>query len=124
MRIVDIRGHAVAISRYADPALPSGELTTSIVALGTDVMRGGGPVVGYGFSSIGRFGQSGLINERFAPRLLGASDLADRHGTNIDPRRGWAGMMAGEKPGGSHGQGRSPSTRSCLRSGTPDCPRR
>jgi D(-)-tartrate dehydratase len=103
MRVVDIRERTVAISRYADPALPSGGLTTTIVALVTDVMRGGAPVVGYGFSSIGRFGQSGLINERFAPRLLGAPDLADLHGTNLDPRRGWAAMMAGEKPGG-HGE--------------------
>jgi L-alanine-DL-glutamate epimerase-like enolase superfamily enzyme len=105
MRIVDIRERSVAISRYADPAIPSGGLTTSAVAVVTDAVRDGRPVVGYGFGSIGRFAQSGLIRERFAPRLLAAPDgaLADESGTNLDPVRAWAVMMAGEKPGG-HGE--------------------
>jgi L-alanine-DL-glutamate epimerase-like enolase superfamily enzyme len=104
MRIVDIAERPVAISRYADPAIPSGGLTTSIVALTTDVIRAGGPVIGYGFASIGRFAQSGLIRERFAPRLLAAGDaIADDDGRNLDPMRGWAAMMRGEKPGG-HGE--------------------
>jgi L-alanine-DL-glutamate epimerase-like enolase superfamily enzyme len=104
VRIVDIRERTVAISRYADPAIPSGGLTTSIVAVVTDAVRDGRPVIGYGFSSFGRFGQAGLINERFAPRLLAAvpSDLADPQG-NLDPRRAWRVMMTGEKPGG-HGE--------------------
>ena len=87
MRIVDIRERPVAISRYRDPSIPSGGLTTSIVAVTTDVMRDGRPVVGYGFASIGRFAQSGLIRERFAPRLLSASDpdIANSDGTNLDP---------------------------------------
>jgi L-alanine-DL-glutamate epimerase-like enolase superfamily enzyme len=105
MRIADIRERSVTISRHADPALPSGGLTTSIVALVTDVVREGLPVVGYGFSSIGRFAQGGLIRERFAPRLLGAraADLLDRAHNNIDPFRAWSTMMTGEKPGG-HGE--------------------
>jgi D(-)-tartrate dehydratase len=104
MRIVDIRERSVAISRYADPAIPPGGLTTSIVVLTTDVMRDGRPVVGYGFSSIGRFAQSGLIRERFAPRLLAAGEaIADDDRRNLDPLRGWAAMMRGEKPGG-HGE--------------------
>ncbi len=105
MRFVDVRERAVPISRYADPAIPSGGLDTSIVALTTDVVRDGRPVVGYGFSSIGRFAQGGLIRERFAPRLLAAGDgeLADAGGTNLDPFRAWRAMMQGEKPGG-HGE--------------------
>jgi L-alanine-DL-glutamate epimerase-like enolase superfamily enzyme len=105
MRIIDMREHAIAISRYADPAMPSGGLTTSLVAVVTDVMRGGKPVVGYGFASVGRFAQSGLIRERFAPRLLSADPgaLADDAGANLDPFRAWAVMMTGEKPGG-HGE--------------------
>jgi len=105
MRILDIREHTVPISRYADPDLPSGGLTTSVVALVTDVVRDGQPVVGYGFSSFGRFAQGGLIAERFAPRLLSApaSDLTSPDGTNIDPFRVWSVMMEGEKPGG-HGE--------------------
>ncbi len=95
MRIVDIRERTVPLSRYADPGIESGDLTTSVVALVTDIRRDGAPVVGYGFSSIGRFGQGGLIRERFAPRLLAAGIL--------DPLRAWDAMMAGEKPGG-HGE--------------------
>jgi L-alanine-DL-glutamate epimerase-like enolase superfamily enzyme len=95
MRIVEISERTVDISRYSDPAIPSGVLTTSIVALTTDVARGGRPVVGFGFSSVGRFGQGGLIRERFASRLLAAGE--------IDPLEGWRAMMKGEKPGG-HGE--------------------
>jgi len=105
MRIVDIRERSVPISRYHDPSLPSGGLTTSAVTVITDVMRDGKPVVGYGFSSIGRFAQGGLIRERFAPRLLGVTEaeLANDDGTNLDPFRAWDVMMKGEKPGG-HGE--------------------
>lgn len=104
MRIIDIRERTVAISRYADPSIPSGGLTTSIVAVVTDAVRCGKPVVGYGFSSMGRFGQAGLIRERFAPRLLDATsaELTDPEG-NLDPFQAWRVMMTGEKPGG-HGE--------------------
>ena len=105
MRITDVRERSVPISRYDDPSLPSGGLTTSAVALVTDVVREGRPVVGYGFASMGRFAQGGLIRERFAPRLLGARDeaLAGPDGRNIDPLRAWTVMMTGEKRGG-HGE--------------------
>ena len=105
MRIVDIRERAIGISRYRDPRVPSGGLTTSLVAVVTDVVRDGAPVVGYGFASIGRYAQSGLIRERFAPRLLRAAarDITVADGTNINPIRAWTVMMAGEKPGG-HGE--------------------
>ena len=102
MRIVEVRERTLPISRYADPAVPSGGLTTSAVAVITDVIRGGHPVIGYGFASIGRFAQGGLIRERFAPRLLTAreADLVDQAGSNLDPFRAWRLMMANEKPGG------------------------
>ena len=105
MRVVEVRERSVPISRYDDPALPSGGLTTSAVALITDVVRDGRPVVGYGFASMGRFAQGGLIRERFAPRLLSAPDvdLVSPDGRNIDPLRAWTVMMAGEKRGG-HGE--------------------
>jgi L-alanine-DL-glutamate epimerase-like enolase superfamily enzyme len=104
VRIVDFREQSVPISRFADPA-QFGGLTTSAVALVTDVVRDGRPVVGYGFASMGRYAQSGLIRERFAPRLLSARDeeLIDADGRNIDPLRMWTVMMAGEKRGG-HGE--------------------
>jgi hypothetical protein len=102
LRIVDIRERSIPISRYADASIPSGGLTTSIAVIVTDVVRHGRPVTGFGFSSIGRFAQSGLIRERFAPRLLAANDaeLANNDHTNIDPFRAWSIMLKGEKPGG------------------------
>jgi D(-)-tartrate dehydratase len=105
VRIVEVRERSIPISRHADPALPSGGLTTSAVALFTDVVRDGRPVVGYGFSSMGRYAQGGLIRERFAPRLLSArdADLVSPDGRNIDPFRAWTLMMADEKRGG-HGE--------------------
>lgn len=114
MRIVDVRERSVPISRYADPLLPSGGLTTSAVALVTDVVRDGRAVVGYGFGSMGRFAQGGLIRERFAPRLLSAhdADLVSADGRNIDPLRAWTIMMAGERRGG-HGE-------RCVAAGTLD----
>lgn len=104
MRILEVTERSIPVSRYADPTIPSGGLTTSIVAVTTDMHRDGAPVVGYGFSSIGRFAQGGLIRERFAPRLLALSDeeLATSDGQTIDPFRAWSAMMTGEKPGG-HG---------------------
>ena len=74
-----------------------------MVAILTDVQRAGAPVVGYGFTSIGRFGQSGLIKNRFTPRLLAAreDELCDSSGTNFDPMRAWQRLMHNEKPGGS-----------------------
>jgi D(-)-tartrate dehydratase len=105
MRIVDIRVQTIPISRYADPGISSGDLNTTAIAVVTDVKRVGVPIVGFGFASIGRFGQSGLIRERFAPRLLAAQaeDLTTESGDNFDPFRAWNCMMKGEKPGG-HGE--------------------
>src|ERR1700755_2976320 len=81
------------------------KMTTSLVAVVTDVMRDGKRVVGYGFNSNGRYGQGGLIRERFAPRLMEADpkSLLDPSGDNLDPDKVWAIMMSNEKPGG-HGE--------------------
>ncbi len=81
------------------------KMTTSLVAVVTDAVRDGKRVVGYGFNSNGRYGQGGLIRERFVPRLLEADpkSLLDSAGTNIDPDKAWATLMSNEKPGG-HGE--------------------
>jgi len=81
------------------------KMTTSLVAVVTDVVRDGHPVVGYGFNSNGRYGQGGLIRERFAPRVLEADPktLLNDAGDNLDPDRVWQTMMRNEKPGG-HGE--------------------
>src|ERR1700755_3467477 len=81
------------------------KMTRSLVAVVTDVKRDGKRVVGYGFNSNGRYGQGGLIRERFAPRLMEADpkSLLDDAGDNLDPDRVWATVMKNEKPGG-HGE--------------------
>ena len=80
-------------------------MTTSLVAVVTDQVRDGRRVVGYGFNSNGRYGQGGLIRERFRDRVLEAEpeSLLTEAGDNIDPRRVWAALMRNEKPGG-HGE--------------------
>ena len=105
MRIVDICEQTISVSRYEYATPEAGGLTTSLVSVTTDAVRNGRPVVGYGFASVGRYGQGGLIRERFAPRLLaaGVRQLTSSAGDNLDPPACWTVMMAGEKPGG-HGE--------------------
>ena len=81
------------------------KMTASVVAVVTDVRRNGKRVVGYGFNSNGRYAQSGLLRERFIPRLRSADpkSLISDGGDNLDPHKIWACMMANEKPGG-HGE--------------------
>src|SRR6202789_480956 len=106
VRIVDVREVTKPISSPIRNAyIDFTKMTTSLVAVVTDVVRDGRPVVGYGFNSNGRYGQGGLIRERFAPRLREAdpASLADDTGDNLDPDRIWRAMMRNEKPGG-HGE--------------------
>ena len=106
MRIVDVREITQPIaSPIRNAYIDFSKMTTSLVAVVTDVVRDGRRIVGYGFNSNGRYGQGGLIRERFAPRLLDADwrDLLDEAGDNLDPDRCWAAMMKNEKPGG-HGE--------------------
>jgi L-alanine-DL-glutamate epimerase-like enolase superfamily enzyme len=106
MRIVDIRERTVPIaSPIANAFIDFSKMNLSLVAVVTDVIRDGRPVVGYGFNSNGRYGQGGLIRDRFAPRLLEASpeSLQDDTGANLDPHKVWAAMFKNEKPGG-HGE--------------------
>jgi len=54
MRIVDIREKTVAIaSPIANAFIDFSQMTCSVVALVTDVVRDGCPVVGFGFNSNG-----------------------------------------------------------------------
>lgn len=81
------------------------KMTSSLVAVVTNVERNGRRVVGYGFNSNGRYGQGGLIRERFADRIRQAepASLLDSTGENLDPHKIWSAMMTNEKPGG-HGE--------------------
>jgi L-alanine-DL-glutamate epimerase-like enolase superfamily enzyme len=106
VRIVAVRERAVPIaSAISNAFIDFRTMTVSALALVTDLQRDGRLIVGYGFSSNGRYAQSGLLRERFIPRLLGAQpeELIDDAGTNFDAHRAWQVLMANEKPGG-HGE--------------------
>jgi len=106
MRIVELRERTVPIaSSIANAYIDFSKMTLSLVAVITDVVRDGAPVVGYGFNSNGRYGQGCLIRERFAPRILDAKSdtLLNEAGDNLDPHKIWAAMFTNEKPGG-HGE--------------------
>ena len=106
MRIVNILERTAPIaSPIANAFIDFSKMTLSLVAVVTDVIRDGKPVVGYGFNSNGRYGQGGLIRERFAPRILEAAhdSLRDDARDNIDAHKVWAAMFKNEKPGG-HGE--------------------
>src|SRR3984957_18813853 len=104
-RIVDVQEVTKPISSPIRNAyIDFSKMTSSLVAVLTNVQRGGKTVVGYGFNSNGRYGQGVLIRERFAPRILEAeaATLLDETQENFDPDRIWTTMMRNEKPGG-HG---------------------
>ena len=106
VRIVDIRETVVPIkSKIRNAYIDFSQMTVSVLALVTDVMRQGKPVVGFGFNSNGRYAPSGLLRDRFIPRLRAAEPgtLVDESGENLDPVRVWDVVMRNEKPGG-HGE--------------------
>jgi D(-)-tartrate dehydratase len=103
LQIREVTKHIASPIRNA--VIDFSKMTCSLVAVMTDVVRDGKPVVGYGFNSNGRYGQGHLIRERFIPRILEANPagLRDESGENLDPHKIWAAMMTNEKPGG-HGE--------------------
>lgn len=106
MKIVDIVESTRPIkSNIRNAYIDFSKMTLSLVAVVTDVVRDGKPVIGYGFNSNGRYGQGALIRERFRPRVLEASadSLLDGERDNLDPHKIWNTMMTNEKPGG-HGE--------------------
>jgi D(-)-tartrate dehydratase len=105
MRITRIREATAPIaSEIRNAFISFSTMTISLVAVETDVVREGKRVVGYGFSSNGRYAQGGILRERFIPRILAAEPekLVDRDNDNLDPSAVWKAFMANEKPGG-HG---------------------
>ena len=106
MRIVDIRETVIPIkSKIRNAYIDFSQMTVSVLALVTDVIRQGKPVVGYGFNSNGRYAPCGLLRDRFIPRLRAAEPgmVVDKSGENLDPFRIWEVLMRNEKPGG-HGE--------------------
>jgi D(-)-tartrate dehydratase len=103
MRIVDIRETAIPLkSDLRNSSFDFSEMTTSIVAVITDVKRSGRPVAGFAFNSTGRYACGAQMRERFIPRILRAdpATLVDDLGDNLDPARVLAVMTAREKIGG------------------------
>src|SRR5215469_3953318 len=106
MKIIDIRETVVPIkSEIRNAYIDFSQMTVSVVALATDVVRDGRRVIGFGFNSNGRYAPSGLLRERFIPRLKAAAPeaLTDESGENLHPARVWNALMTNEKPGG-HGE--------------------
>jgi len=102
--ITDIREQTVSIaSPMRNAVIDFSKMTISALVIETDLKRGGKSIKGYGFTSNGRYGQSGILRERMIPRLLSARDIASEDGRNLDPFKCWQAMMANEKPGG-HGE--------------------
>jgi D(-)-tartrate dehydratase len=102
MRIVDIRETAVPLkSTLANSSIDFTEMTTSVVAVITDVVRGGKPVCGFAFNSTGRYACGAQMRARFIPRILQAppDTLLDEAG-QFAPDKFLSVMLRNEKSGG------------------------
>ena len=74
MRITDIRELSVPLQgNIANALVNFSEHTVSLVAVFTDVVRNGKPVIGLAFDSIGRYAQGGILRERIIPRVMTAA---------------------------------------------------
>ena len=103
MRIVDIRETAIPLkSKLANSSFDFSEMTTSVVAVITDVMRDGNPVCGFAFNSTGRYACGAQMRDRFIPRILAAEPEALLDDTRRQSRSGKnpRQMMRREKAGG------------------------
>jgi L-alanine-DL-glutamate epimerase-like enolase superfamily enzyme len=103
MRIVDIRETAIPLkSKLANSSFDFSEMTTSVVAVITDVIRNGKPVCGFAFNSTGRYAVGAQMRERFIPRIMKAAPdtLLGAGGNNLDPDKILAVMLRREKIGG------------------------
>jgi L-alanine-DL-glutamate epimerase-like enolase superfamily enzyme len=103
MRILDIREIAIPLkSELKNSSFDFSEMTTSVVAVITDVIRDGARVVGFAFNSTGRYACGAQMRARFIPRILVADpkSLLDPGADNFDPAKILAAMMQREKSGG------------------------
>src|ERR1700755_1684296 len=100
MRIVDIRETAIPLkSDLRNSGFDFSEMTTSVVAVITDVVRDGKPVAGFAFYSTGRYGCRAQMRARFIPSTLKAEpkSLLNEAGDNFDAAKILAVMMRNEK---------------------------
>ena len=105
MRIVSAHEGVIPISSPMSNAfIDFSTMDCSVLALVSDVVVDGEPVVGYGFNSNGRYSAGEILRRRILPRLLEADpdSLLDEAGA-LSPSAAWEVMMRNEKPGG-HGE--------------------
>ena len=105
-RILEIRNTVVPIaSDIRNAFIDFSKMTASVVAVITDAIVDGKPVVGYGFNSNGRYNAKGILEDRIIPRVLDADapSLNDPNTALLCPHRVWDVAMQNEKPGG-HGE--------------------
>ena len=105
MKIVSAHVGTIPISSSMRNAyIDFSKMDSTIIALVSDVIVGGKPLVGYGFNSNGRYNASAILEDRILPRLLDApaEAILDDRG-ELSPEKAWDLMMANEKPGG-HGE--------------------
>src|SRR4029077_20506804 len=103
MRIVDIRETAIPLkSELKNSSIDFSEMTTSVVAVITDVIREGKPVAGFAFNSTRRYTRGAHMRRRFIPRRLKSTtkSLLNEAGDNFDPEKILAVMVRNEKSGG------------------------
>ena len=106
MRITGIRESTVSIrSAIRNAVIDFSEMTVSLVAVHTDEVVDGRPVIGFGFNSNGRYAQGELLRTRLIPRVLAAEPAAllDPVTGLLDPAAVQAAALCNEKPGG-HGE--------------------
>ena len=105
MKIVAAHEGTISISSSMSNAfIDFSTMDCSVLALVSDVVVDGEPVVGYGFNSNGRYSAGEILRRRVLPRLLEADpdSLLDEQGA-LSPSAAWDVMMRNEKPGG-HGE--------------------
>ena len=105
MKIVSAHVGTIPISSSMRNAyIDFSKMDCTILALVSDVMVDGKPLVGYGFNSNGRYNATAIMSERMLPRLQNAApeELLDENG-ELSPAQAWDVMMRNEKPGG-HGE--------------------
>jgi L-alanine-DL-glutamate epimerase-like enolase superfamily enzyme len=103
LKITAIREIRVPLkTNLRNAAFDFSEMTTSVVAVISDIIRDGQPLIGYAFNSTGRYACGAQMRDRFIPRLLSAKpeSLLNELGNNFDPSKILACMMQREKPGG------------------------
>ena len=104
MKITKILEKSVSLnSNVSNSLINFSTHTVSLIALVTDQVRNGRPVIGLSFNSIGRYAQSGIIEKRMVPRLLAAKpDSLLQDDGKLSAEKVLACAMQNEKPGG-HG---------------------